>query len=116
GRGLHRLGEAESARRRRSDRQQKVVGDVGWAKRSVPTAAHSVGFAALSPPYRAIASVSLLRADVGGPDHVAPLLGFGNEEFAELGRRHDERLGAELGITLLHFRRGLRVVQRFIDL
>jgi len=28
----------------------------------------------------------LLRLDVGGPDHLAPLLGFVDDELAEIGR------------------------------
>jgi hypothetical protein len=33
------------------------------------------------------ASLGLLRLDVGGPDHLGPLLGFVGDELAEVGRR-----------------------------
>jgi hypothetical protein len=34
-----------------------------------------------------ISTDGLLRLDVGGPDHLAPLLGFLGNEFPEIGRR-----------------------------
>jgi hypothetical protein len=33
-----------------------------------------------------LAAIRLLRLDVGGPDHLAPLLGFIGNEFPELRR------------------------------
>ena len=36
-----------------------------------------------------------LRLDVGGPDHLAPLLGFLSHQLPEFGRRHRHELAAE---------------------
>jgi hypothetical protein len=40
---------------------------------------------------------SLLRLDVGRPDHLGPLLGFVGDERAELGGRAHQRRAAEFG-------------------
>src|SRR6516225_7300187 len=55
---------------------------------------------------------SSLRLDVGGPDHLAPFLGFLGDQLAELDRRSRQRRAAEVGETGLH----LRVVEGRIDL
>src|SRR5580704_13865753 len=67
-------------------------------------------------PFRKYMRRRSLRLDVGGLDYLAPLLGFGGEEFAEFGRRHDHRLGAELGIAGFHLGRRQRLVERGVDL
>src|SRR5262245_32431083 len=54
----------------------------------------------------------LLRLDIGGPDHLAPFLGFVGDQLAELGRRPRQRRAAEVSETGLH----LRVVESRVDL
>jgi hypothetical protein len=39
----------------------------------------------------------LLRLDVCGPDHLAPLFGFVGDELTEVGGRLGERRGAQVG-------------------
>src|SRR5215467_136205 len=58
------------------------------------------------------AETSSLRFDVGGPDHLAPFLGFFGDQLAELGRRSRQRRAAEVSETGLH----LRVVESRVDL
>src|SRR5262245_14429272 len=58
------------------------------------------------------AEASSLRLDVGGPDHLAPFLGFFGDQLAELGRRSRQRRAAEVSETGLH----LRVVESRVDL
>src|SRR5262249_42377434 len=58
------------------------------------------------------AETSSLRLDVGGPDHLAPFLGFFGDQLAELGRRSRQRRAAEVSETGLH----LRVVESRVDL
>src|SRR5262249_41594813 len=43
------------------------------------------------------AETSSLRLDVGGPDHLAPLLGFLSDELCEVGRLARKRGAAQLG-------------------
>src|SRR5215510_7202640 len=54
----------------------------------------------------------LLRLDIGGPDHLAPFLGFVGDQLAELSRRPRQRRAAEVSETGLH----LRVVENRVDL
>src|SRR5262249_45390146 len=61
---------------------------------------------------RSSAETSSLRLDVGGPDHLAPFLGFLGDQLAELDRRSRQRRAAEVGETGLH----LRVVESRVDL
>jgi hypothetical protein len=42
------------------------------------------------------AVIGLLRLDVGGPDHLGPLLGISDDELAELGGRVCKRLKAQI--------------------
>src|SRR3954452_12732192 len=58
------------------------------------------------------AETSSLRLDVGGPDHLAPFLGFFGDQLAELNRRSRQRRAAEVSETGLH----LRVVESRVDL
>jgi hypothetical protein len=44
-----------------------------------------------------------LRLDVGGPDHLAPLLGFVGDELTEIGGREREHLATEIGKPRLDF-------------
>ena len=39
----------------------------------------------------------LFRLDVGGPDHLAPFLGFVGDELAEVGGRDREHVATEVG-------------------
>src|SRR6516165_5818165 len=48
----------------------------------------------------------LLRLDVGGPDYLAPLLGFVGDKFSKVGGRHRHRRAAQIGYPRLH--RGIR--------
>src|SRR5204863_8356107 len=43
-----------------------------------------------------------LRLDVGGPDHLAPLLGFGGEELAKFGRLTGKRCIAQIAESRFH--------------
>src|SRR5262245_55120367 len=61
---------------------------------------------------RSSAETSSLRLDVGGPDHLAPFLGFLGDQLAELDRRSRQRRAAEVSETGLH----LRVVESRVDL
>src|SRR5215472_9762803 len=61
---------------------------------------------------RSSAEASSLRLDVGGPDHLAPFLGFLGDQLAELDRRSRQRRAAEVSETGLH----LRVVESRVDL
>src|SRR5262249_11276498 len=61
---------------------------------------------------RSSAEASSLRLDVGGPDHLAPFLGFLCDQLAELGRRSRQRRAAEVSETGLH----LRIVESRVDL
>jgi hypothetical protein len=45
--------------------------------------------------------IGLLRLDAGRPDHLSPLLGIFDDEFAELGGRGWERLPAQLDELIL---------------
>src|SRR5262249_1797997 len=49
-------------------------------------------------------SCGSLRLDVGGPDHIAPFLGFFGDQLAELGRRSRQRRSAEVSETRLRLR------------
>src|SRR5262249_18895545 len=44
----------------------------------------------------------LLRLDVGRPDHLAPLLGFGGEELAKFGRLTGKRCIAQIAESRFH--------------
>jgi hypothetical protein len=48
-------------------------------------------------------SAASVRPDVGGPDHLAPLLGFVDYQLAKLGRRSRQRRAAEVGKPRLNF-------------
>src|SRR5262245_856910 len=61
---------------------------------------------------RSSAETSSLRLDVGGPDHLAPFLGFLGDQLAELDGRSRQRRAAEVSETGLH----LRVVESRVDL
>src|SRR5215831_18808524 len=61
---------------------------------------------------RSSAETSSLRLDVGGPDHLAPFLGFLGDQLSELSRRSRQRRAAEVSETGLH----LRVVESRVDL
>ena len=60
----------------------------------------------------ALAGDRLHRLDVGGPDHLAPFLGFLGDQVAELDRRSRQRRSAEVSETGLH----LGVVESRVDL
>src|SRR5262245_39871458 len=62
--------------------------------------------------FRSSAETSSLRLDVGGPDHLAPFLGFRGDQLAELSRRSRQRRAGEVSETGLH----LRVVESRVDL
>src|SRR5262245_3563188 len=53
----------------------------------------------------------LLRLDVGGSDHLAPLLGFLSDELAEFGRRTRYPSDSEI----VEPRLDLRIVERTLD-
>src|SRR5262249_39592223 len=55
---------------------------------------------------RSSAPTSSLRLDVGGPDHLAPFLGFLRDQLAKLSRRSGQRNAAEVSETGLHLRVG----------
>ena len=44
-----------------------------------------------------------LRLDVGGPDHLAPFLGFVGDELAEIGGRECEHVATEIGTIPMIF-------------
>jgi hypothetical protein len=44
----------------------------------------------------------LVRLDVGGPDHLAPLFGFLSDQLAEVSRRTRKHRAAEIGEPRLH--------------
>ena len=46
--------------------------------------------------------ISLLRLDVGGPDHLAPFLSLVGDELGEVGGRTREHGAAEVGKSCLH--------------
>src|SRR5262249_15010593 len=48
---------------------------------------------------RSSAETSSLRLDVGGPDHLAPFLGFLRDQLAKLSRRSGQRHAAEVSET-----------------
>src|SRR5262249_20909589 len=54
--------------------------------------------------------------DVGGPDHLAPFVGFFGDQLAELGRRSRQRRAAEVSETGLHLRIGESRVDLFVEL
>ena len=58
----------------------------------------------------------LLRLDVGGPDHLAPLLGLVGDELAEVGGRADKRCASQVGKLRLHFGIGESSVNLFVEL
>src|SRR5262245_1008981 len=49
-----------------------------------------------------IGTAASVCLDVGRADHLAPLLGFCGDEFAEVGRRADKRCAAQVGQPLLN--------------
>src|SRR5262249_9966450 len=94
----------------------------GLTHRSKKPARHLVGGAGMPGGFAELdlwkvfpissAETSSLRLDVGGPDHLAPVLGFFGDQLAELGRRSRQRRAAEVSETGLH----LRVVESRVDL
>src|SRR5882672_5239295 len=86
---------------------QQVVGYLGYTGRD----ANVVAEAALAPlPTCGVDSeneiyggiAGLLRLDTSELDHLAPLLGFGGDELAEIGGRTWEHRGAQVGKPRLH--------------
>jgi len=58
----------------------------------------------------------LLRFDIGGPDHLAPLLGLVGNEFFEFGRCHQHWVNAEAGKPRLCRWIGRDGVDLFVEL
>src|SRR5437762_5824767 len=56
-----------------------------------------------------------VRLDVGGPDHLAPLLGIFNDELAEFARRACKRLQTQIGEPRLELRAGDRLVNVLVE-
>jgi hypothetical protein len=57
-----------------------------------------------------------VRLDVGGPDHLAPLLCFGGNMLSELGWRTGKHDGAQVGKLLLDFWVGERGIDLSVEL
>src|SRR5215475_10139960 len=62
------------------------------------------------------ASRGSLHLDVGGPDHLAPFLGFLGDELAEVGRRADKRCASEVSEPRLDFGIGEGRVDLLVEL
>src|SRR5262249_54525074 len=58
----------------------------------------------------------LLRFDVGGTYHLAPLLGFICDELAEVGRRAGKCAGSEFGNSRLDLKIGKRRLISWVEL
>ena len=54
--------------------------------------------------------------DVGGPDHLGPLLGFIGDELAEFGGCHRHRSNTQIGKSRLQLGIGEGAVGRLIEL
>src|SRR5262245_50380406 len=71
-------------------RASKIVRALGARSRASAISPNG-GYGILAP------TAASVRLDVGGPDHLAPLLGFVGDELAEFGGRHRHRHAAQIG-------------------
>src|SRR5262245_50873634 len=65
---------------------------------------------------RPASGATLLRLDVGGPDHLGPFFGFAGDELAQFGRRHRHRRPAEFDETCLKLGIGEGGIDLFVEL
>src|SRR3954471_15875558 len=95
-------------------------GAAGAADPAVAARASDVTAANASLPsdfmYSPLDRSRLLRLHIGGADHLAPLLGLGGDELAELGGRAGQHRAAQFGQPRLQFRIGKTGVDLLVEL
>src|SRR5260370_27705840 len=81
----------------------------------VASAARRKGFVERNDMEYVAGTCRSLRLDVGGADHLAPLLGVVRNELAELGGRGCIGLQAQIGEPHLELRAGKRLIHELIE-